>query len=169
MLHRVLILKRQLVASLLILALSSLSFADPGTDEISAIGQKAKQDAAQMTLPANGYEALGKVKAEEAYKLLQSEEYQNKIAQERERIQKEVFGREGAYYKDSTKGAAGGLGTNERIYIFLSSSVPTETLRRYTSVVGASGGPQREVRHAGFHRGDEVYEADPRFRQGPAL
>jgi type-F conjugative transfer system pilin assembly protein TrbC len=138
-------LKTQLFVSLLLIALSSASFADPGTDEISAIRQKAKKDAAHMTLPANDYEALGRIKAEEAYKLLQSEEYLNKIARERERIQKEVFGREGVYYKDSTKGsAAGGLGTNERIYIFLSSSVPTETLRRYTSVVGALG--DRNVR-----------------------
>ena len=88
---------------------------------------------------------------------------------ERERIQKEVFGREGVYYKDSKKGSAtGGLGTNERIYIFLSSSIPTETLRRYTSAVGALG--DRNVRFVmrGFIGGAKYMKPTLALRQGPA-
>jgi conjugal transfer pilus assembly protein TrbC len=111
------------------------------TNEISAIQEKAKKDAAQMALPQNGYEGVGRRKAEEAHTLYQSEEFQAKIAKERDRIQEEIFGRTGpsSYYDTDSKGdkASGGLGPHERIYIFLSSSVPKETLRRYTRAAGA--------------------------------
>ena len=95
--------------------------------------------------------------------IYQSEEFQKKIALERERIQKEVFGRE-AYYKDSKKGSStGGLGANERIYVFLSSSIPTETLRRYTSAAGALG--DRNVRFVmrGFIGGAKYVKPTLRF------
>jgi len=140
MLHRV-------FALITVVALSSVcAFAgDLSTDEVSALQEKAKKDAAGMVLPQNDYETLGRQKAEEAYRIYQSEEFQGKIALERERIQKEVFGRVGPYYTDSRKGSAtGGLGADERIYVFLSSSIPTETLRRYTGAAGALG--DRNVR-----------------------
>jgi type-F conjugative transfer system pilin assembly protein TrbC len=158
MLHRV-------FALITALALSSFcAFAgDLSTDEISALQEKAKKDAAGMVLPRNDYETLGRQKAEEAYRIYQSEEFQKKIALERERIQKEVFGRE-AYYKDSKKGSStGGLGADERIYIFLSSSIPTETLRRYTSAAGTLG--DRNVRFVmrGFIGGAKYVKPTLRF------
>lgn len=152
------------VTTVLIFASVSAFAGDLSTDEISALHEKAKKDAAGMVLPPNDYEALGRQKAEEAYRTYQSEEFQRKIALERERIQKEVFGREGPYYKDSNKGgAAGGLGANERIYIFLSSSIPTETLRRYTSAAGALG--DRNVRFVmrGFIGGARYVKPTLRF------
>jgi type-F conjugative transfer system pilin assembly protein TrbC len=133
-----------IVATVLVFASLCAFAGELSTDEISAIQEKAKKDAAGMVLPPNDYETFGRQKAEEAYRIYQSEEFQRKIALERERIQKEVFGRE-AYYKDSKKGSvAGGLGANERIYVFVSSSIPKETLRRYTSAAGALG--DRNVR-----------------------
>ena len=157
------------VAAVLVFASLCAFAGELSTDEISAIQEKAKKDAAGMVLPPNDYEALGRQKAEEAFELYQSEEFQRKIALERERIQKEVFGREGSYYKDSKKSSATeGLGANERIYVFLSSSIPTETLRRYTSAAGALG--DRNVRFVmrGFIDGAKYIKADPAFRQGPA-
>jgi type-F conjugative transfer system pilin assembly protein TrbC len=159
MLHRVFV-----VVTILLLASLCAFAGELSTDVISAIQEKAKKDAAGMVLPPNDYEPLGKQKAEEAYRIYQSEEFQRKVALERERIQKEVFGREGPYYKDSTKGSAtGGLGTNERIYVFLSSSIPTETLRRYTSAVGALG--DRNVRFVmrGFIGGARYVKPTLRF------
>ena len=83
------------VATVLLFASLCAFAGELSTDEISAIQEKAKKDAAGMVLPPNDYEALGRQKAEEAYRIYQSEEFQRKIALERERIQKEVFGREG--------------------------------------------------------------------------
>jgi type-F conjugative transfer system pilin assembly protein TrbC len=147
------------------LVLASAAFAgDLSIGDISALQEKAKKDAADMILPQNSYEALGRQKAEEAYRIYQSEEFQRKIALERERIRKEVFGREGPYYKDSKKGSStGGLAANERIYIFLSSSIPTETLRRYTSAAGALG--DRNVRFVmrGFIGGAKYIKPTLRF------
>jgi type-F conjugative transfer system pilin assembly protein TrbC len=130
-----------------VLAFASLcAFAgELSTDEISAIQEKAKKDTAGMVLPLNDYEALGRQKAEDTYRVYQSEEFQKRIALERERIQKEVLGRVEPYYKGSREGSAtGGLGADERIYVFLSSSIPVDTLRRYTSAAGALG--DRNVR-----------------------
>ena len=136
----------RLCALAIALVFTSAAFAgDLSTEEISALKEKAKKDASSTTLPHNEYEAIGKEKAKEAYKFYQSEKFQKRLALERERIQKEVFGREAPYYKDSKKGSvSGGLGANERIYVFLSSSIPIETLRRYTSAAGALG--DRNVR-----------------------
>jgi type-F conjugative transfer system pilin assembly protein TrbC len=147
------------------LALSSVcAFADGlSTDEVSGVQEKAKKDAAGMVLPQNDYEAMGRQKAEDAFEFYQSEEFQKKVALERERIQKEVFGRE-PYYKDSKKGSSmGGLGANERIYVFLSSSIPTETVRRYTSAAGALG--DRNVRFVmrGFIGGARYVKPTLRF------
>ena len=87
MLHRVFV-----VTTVLIFASLSGFAGDLSTDEISALQERAKKDAAGMVLPQNDYETLGRQKAEEAFRLYQSEEFQRKIALERERIQKEVFG-----------------------------------------------------------------------------
>ena len=87
-------LPRVFVVTTTLVFVSLCAFAgELSTDEISAIQEKAKKDAAGMVLPPNDYEALGRQKAEEAYRIYQSEEFQRKIALERERIQKEVFGR----------------------------------------------------------------------------
>jgi conjugal transfer pilus assembly protein TrbC len=157
MLHRVFVIGTALV-------LASAAFAgDLSTGDISALQEKAKKDAAGMVLPQNDYEVIGKEKAEETYKVYQSDEFQKKIAIERERIQKEVFGRE-PYYRDSTKGSVtGGLGPNERIYVFLSSSIPKEILRRYTSAAGALG--DRNVRFVmrGFIGGAKYVKPTLRF------
>jgi type-F conjugative transfer system pilin assembly protein TrbC len=152
------------VVAVLVLASLSAFAGDLSTGEISSLQEKAKKDAAGMVLPPNDYEALGREKAEEAYRIYQSEEFQRKVALERERIQKEVFGHEAPYYKDSKKGSAtGGLGANERIYVFLSSSIPTETLRRYTGAAGALG--DRNVRFVmrGFIGGAKYIKPTLRF------
>ena len=152
------------VVAVLVLASLSAFAGDLSTDEISSLQEKAKKDAAGMVLPPNDYEAFGRQKAEEAYRIYQSEEFQRRIALERERIQKEIFGREGPYYKDSKKGGVtGGLGANERIYVFLSSSIPTETLRRYTGAAGALG--DRNVRFVmrGFIGGARYIKPTLRF------
>ena len=157
-------LLRVFVVTAVLVFASLCAFAgELSTDEISAIQEKAKKDAAGMVLHPNDYEALGRQKAEEAYRIYQSEEFQRKIALERERIQKEIFGREGPYYKDSKKSTTGGLGANERIYVFLSSSIPTETLRRYTSAAGALG--DRNVRFVmrGFIGGAKYIKPTLRF------
>ena len=131
-----------------IILIASVVFAgDLTTDDISALLEKAKKDAVIMVLPKNDYEGVAKKQAEEAY---QSGGFQRKLALERKRILKEVFGKE-AYYKDSKKGStSGGLGAHERIYVFLSSSIPTETLRRYTSAAGALGDPNVRFVMRGF-------------------
>ena len=111
------------VTMVLLLSVASASAMDPG--DISAIQEKAKKDAASMAIPQNDYQAIGQGRAEEAYRYYQSEEFQNKLAAERERVRKEVFGRE-EYYKDGKKGGGtGGLGA-ERAHLHLPLVVRTQ-------------------------------------------
>ncbi len=65
------------------------------TDEISAIQEKAKKDAAGMALPPNDYEAPREAEGGRSLSGLSIRGIPTKIALERERIRKEVFGREG--------------------------------------------------------------------------
>ena len=64
MLHRVFA-----VTTVLVFASVSAFAGDLSTDEVSAIQEKAKKDAAGMVLPQNNYETLGRQKAEEAQDL----------------------------------------------------------------------------------------------------
>ena len=64
-------LLRVFVVTAVLVFASLCAFAgELSTDEISAIQEKAKKDAAGMVLPPNDYEALGRQKAEEAYRIL---------------------------------------------------------------------------------------------------
>ena len=76
--------------------------------------------------------------AGEAARYYQSEEYQKKIKAETERIKGEVFGTklEGYYPgRKQEEKVPGKLSSSERIYIFVSSSMPLETLRAYVGDV----------------------------------
>jgi type-F conjugative transfer system pilin assembly protein TrbC len=84
--------------------------------------------------------ASGKAEAQKAVDIVNSEEFQQNIEKEKGRLQKEVFGITPAvdgYYSDHAGGKERDgkrkvtLSADERIYIFVSSSVPEATLRAY--------------------------------------
>ena len=74
--------------------------------------------------------------ADESAKYYHSDEYQKKIKAETKRIKTEIFGKKlGGYYADAKKDdkRQGKLSPSERIYIFVSSSMPLETIRAYVA------------------------------------
>lgn len=93
----------------------------------------------------NKYVDLGKAEAQKAYEFYKSDTFQGKIAQETERLKKDVFAVEG--YADLHSGSQkenmqeGKLSQNERLYVFISSSIPMETLRAYSSAIGYLNDP----------------------------
>lgn len=73
--------------------------------------------------------------ASDSFENFRSKEFQDRMYKEVKRLKKELFAGWKAFLPDSDirKYASpdGGLGTDERIYLFISSSMPRETTRRY--------------------------------------
>lgn len=111
-----------------------------GRDEVQNIQKKAGQDAAGFEIPKNRHEEFGQAKAKEMASFYYSDEYQAKIRAEVERLKATVFRKQ---FDETTSGLlkdhysdmapAGSLPANERIYIFISSSIPIHVLRNYAA------------------------------------
>lgn len=109
----------------------------------SELAQQAQKRADEMAdgihVPGNIHKSGGTAKAKDVADLVRSDDFQAKISAETERIRKEMFpdGKSvlQEYYPDlpdkNPKKQSARLSQKERIYIFISSSVPVETLRNY--------------------------------------
>ena len=128
----------------------------PGFDlnAVSGVLARAKRLAAKMknTIPGNAYKREGEIEARKAFEFYESPAFQRRVALENERLKKEVFGGFKAYYKDlnSREGKGERLSPNERIYLFISSSMPETTLRTYIEQIAGLGDPNVVVLMRGF-------------------
>jgi conjugal transfer pilus assembly protein TrbC len=112
-----------------------------------AMGQK-------LAMPKNYHMEKGRLKAEELSKYFNSKAYQDKIKTESERLQAEVFGDQLEGFRPQngiTKGSK--LASKERIYLFVSSSVPIQTLRNYAADLDKLGDPNISMVMRGFVEG----------------
>lgn len=100
----------------------------------------------------------GTAQADEAQRMadvVNSPEYQGKVAGERQRLLKEVFGvdqsRAQGYYPDTKqKSGTAQLAKDERVYVFVSSSMPAATLRAYAQDIDRIGDPNITMVMRGF-------------------
>lgn len=136
------------------------------TDDIKALNDRVKDVPGQYKLPENVFKDLGQDEAKKANDLINSEEFQQKVAAEKERLEREVFGipPEGeagadttaAYYPDSQALNSGKtsvkakLPGSERLYLFISSSIPVETVRSYIADIARVHDANIEVFMRGF-------------------
>jgi len=111
---------------------------------VSAIMEKAKEDSKKMTLPENEYGEEGRNAAEKAAKTFHSTAVQEQIQCEQQRLEKKVFGdfitswkKKDAVGEQSEQN--GSFRDTERVYLFLSSSVPDETVRTYLYAIANAG------------------------------
>ena len=87
----------------------------------------------------------GEAEAEKVMTIVNSDEYNKKIDKERQRIQSKVFGKTPMTVQTAYGDVKGKeknrpvLGADERIYIFISSSIPTNTLRAYAQDIEKLG------------------------------
>ena len=83
-----------------------------------------------------------------------SEQYQAKLRAEQERIKKEVLPHMKGYReydkKNRKQSPSGVLGSDERIYLFISSSVPESVLRRYIKDIAELHEPNIKIVMRGF-------------------
>jgi type-F conjugative transfer system pilin assembly protein TrbC len=106
--------------------------------------KKAEDAAKDLGNFSNIYEDSAKEEAEKAYNATQTSEYQKLVKQYEENLISIISGKEGVSLKDFYKDYVEKkkkekkvleLSPDERLYIFVSSSIPKETIRRYVTFV----------------------------------
>jgi len=135
-------------------------------DNVSLIIKKARVNAEEMNLPVNKYEVEGLRAAEETSKLFHSPEFQERIQSEQQRLEKEVFGEYIAPWKKKTQQAAeeqtgqtGSLSAGEHVFLFISSSVPDETVHAYIAGIDKGADPNVSLVMRGFVGGISLAKA----------
>lgn len=123
----------------------------------------------------------GQLEAQNTYDIFRSSEFQSKIQKEVERLKVEVFseqvkdfenyysndkkkklaGRKNEHFYQTSKGIT--LNSDERLYIFISSSVPLETLRNYAKSLDRIGSPNARLVMRGFIGGMKYIKPTMQF------
>jgi len=108
----------------------------------------------KLAMPKNYHMEKGRLKAEELSEYFNSKAYQDKIKTESERLRTEVFGDQiEGYESQKERKKAGHLSAKERIYLFVSSSVPLQTLRNYAAGLDKLADPNISMVMRGFVEG----------------
>jgi type-F conjugative transfer system pilin assembly protein TrbC len=118
-----------------------------------------------MTVPSNKADAEMKVMAGKMDNYYRSHEFQGRLKAETLRITNEIFGETTTrFYPDSRPPAIRGkLGSDERIYIFISSAMPLQTIRNYTASVARLSDPNITFVMRGFVEGMTKIQPTIRF------
>ena len=163
MLH---LLRLTILIFLLILAETGSGGATgPDRDTVAAVMKQAREDAKEMTVPANRFVGEGMKAAGHAANTFHSPEFQDRIRCERERLEKEVFDQYITPWKQKKQEAtrpnerSGILSAGEHIYLFLSSSVPDETVHAYLDAVAGVAEPHLSLVMRGVVGGLESKES----------
>lgn len=136
--------------------------ASPTAEEVQALLERSgRQEIRLSASPAEGQAA-----AEELFRLYRSPEYQRTLAAERTRIEKEVFGKTSPPPAENRPAEGEGrLSPDERIYVFVSASVPMETLRNYAADIAGSGEANVALVLRGFVGGAKRIGPTARFTE----
>lgn len=106
-----------------------------GVPDVAASLGEADRLAGILTIPKNRHEAEMTAQAGALNAYYRSDEFQGRLRSETERIKSQVFGESfDKFYSDSTAdNIKGKLGDAERVYVFVSSSMPLSTVRNYAA------------------------------------
>ena len=139
-------------------------------DAVGGMNERGERLSRAITLLKNVFEKDGEKQAKATTELFRSEAFQNRLLSEQERIKREVFGgRLQEYYRAAPETAAamaGELPRDERIYIFISSSMPKRTLRNYTRDVAKLNDPNVKLVMRGLVGGMKYLKPTLRFVEG---
>lgn len=120
--------------------------------DVSESLAKADQLTGTLTVPQNLAEEEMRAAAGKLNTYYRSEEFQGRVKAETERIRSEVLGNSFArFYPDSMAGdGRGRLADSERVYLFISSSMPLQTVRNYAASVARLHDPKVIMVTRGF-------------------
>jgi conjugal transfer pilus assembly protein TrbC len=119
--------------------------------DINLVLEQSEKTSLKMKIPDNQYDQLGKDAAEELTSQFQSPEYQGEICQEQQRLRQEVFkdvlARVAPNEPESRQNT---ISEHDKIYLFISSSVPIATLRNYAAMINHARAAQVVMVLRGF-------------------
>ncbi|MRR35400.1 conjugal transfer protein TrbC [bacterium] len=134
---------------------------------VGSVNERGEKLSKTINLPKNAFEKEGKTWAKATDDLFRSEAFQSRLMAEQERIKREVFGGKlQEYYRAAPETAAamaGELPRDERVYIFISSSMPKRTLRNYVRDVAKLGDPNVKLVMRGLVGGMKYLKPTLRF------
>jgi hypothetical protein len=109
----------------------------PSREQISTLLEKVKKDADGMSLPTNSHNSAGMKAAQEAFARFQAEPWQQRIEAKKQQLsQRYLWPNEGILPSDKERPT---LSPQEKLYLFLSSSVPITTINTYLATIVGSG------------------------------
>ena len=122
-------------------------------------------DNTDLTIPENKHANEGQLAAEQSAKLFQSKDFQEKLSCEKHRLETEVFSE---FIKPIKKDPGGAnspkiLATDEKLYLFLSSSMPDETVHNYLRSIAQTSSSEIFPVMKGMVKGMAKKEANRRY------
>lgn len=112
-------------------------------NNISSILEKAEKDGEKMILPVNKHQVEGLKAAKQATATFHSPAFQKRVKVEQQRLANEVFKiYTNPWQNESSRliqEPAPLLSEKEKIYLFLSSSVPVEAINAYLATIASVG------------------------------
>lgn len=122
------------------------------SDSVSRVMDQARKDGAEMTLPVNKHHEKGLKAAKETANRYYSPEFQEKLQCEQKRLKEEVFadfvGQPPA--AEEKKQVPGKLAAEEKVFLFISSSMPDETVQAYLEAIAQADEPNLVALMRGF-------------------
>lgn len=133
--------------------------------DVAATLAQADRMADTLKIPKNRHEDEMKAVAGTLDAYYRSDEFQGRVRSETERIKSQVFGESFArFYPDNAAGERKGkLIESERVYIFVSSSMPLQTVRNYAASVARLEDPRIVMVMRGFIGGMTKIQPTIRF------
>ncbi len=154
-----------IISVIIVIAAVSLGADDFSYDDVTGVQKRAEQYRDKIQLPSCDHPGA-QAAAEEAARRFYSAEYQKKIQAERERLKREKFSDIGgscAAKENKSTSRNTLLFPDERIYIFVSSSVPMATLRAYAQRLDRINDPNISMVMRGFVKGMKYFRPTLEF------
>lgn len=108
----------------------------PSREQICALLEKVKKDTDRMSLPTNSHNAAGMKAAQDAFARYQAEPWQQRIEAKKQQLSQRHLGPGDEILPDKQRPT---LSPQEKLYLFLSSSVPITTINTYLATIAGSG------------------------------
>ena len=122
-------------------------------EDIAETVEQAKKHSLTIDLEENPHETEAKRLAEDLARYAQSGKFQERIEAQKNGLYGQIFGSQANTHEATAKEPPGkriGLSSQERIYLFISASVPVPTLRHYVKVISDLGEPNIRIVMRGF-------------------
>jgi type-F conjugative transfer system pilin assembly protein TrbC len=142
------------------------SAADLDQDSIESLMQRRDTVLKTIKVPSNSYEKEAQKKASNIVEKIYSDDFQKELQTRTERLKNTIFKDHISSFATTTgtsgdkgKAESGLLSQDERLYVFVSSSVPLQTLRNYAASIDKIGDPRIVMVMRGFVGGLKDWKA----------